>query len=1005
MLKKISLLIILILPLYIITSILTPSITGAPAFARELCTCHMPPLNENAAGKYASFILRSHEKKAAASSLRSPDRAYTESRPYEQLRPAVGTHDILAILVDFDDRPFGGLEKKYRSPEYYSDLLFNENLRSVNCYYREVSRGKLNFKGAVARHSMDSADASGYWFRSSKSYKEWGADQQASESIDSANISSLAQEAIQSAAGFTDLSKFDADHDGVVSPYELHIVIIHSGHGQERTGDSNDIWSHRFNLVTPVRTNNVLINDYVLIASDSPIGVLCHELGHDLGLFDSYDTNTGRSVLGSWSLMDRGAWNGVFPRQPGETPSYPSAYERIMLGWIKPQYIGANNIEIPVVSASVKEPGTVAAEAVRAEVPGSSGREYLLFENRYKTRGSFDEDLPPLLGRANGILVYHVNENMPDRTFYGYANDSRNSAFRVELVHPIYSDIEAGYFTKEFSRFSSNLKNFCNGALNEYRINMAAENSETQQVIFNMPYAYLSNYEVVIGASNYYSSVPVASDEILIKATFGHFNPGFTSLSVILSKEGVLAKNSVKIQDDTTLLAPQNIASGNFEMKIKAKDLPIIDADSYFARFILTDGGYSKEYSTGKFQVKGLKDRVLKVVPESVNNGAVQVNVILSEFVNYIEDTESVFISYNTADGSRVEKQIIEYTTRPYTYSYLQKISRQYTFRAGEDVASDIKIRVAPSDTRSVELTAEVKLARSLPVVTHGVYSSVLLPGILMFVAESDRKLVQAQLFVNEDGAATTSVAMISRTSADSNVYYYNYRISNYDKGAIKYEISAVDAAGNSIIADGSSGGELYKFSMDAKNSTLEFKSGSIAICSENPVTAGQPAYMAVSDEGGYFKIDIMPNDLQPVSADAVLKIKPDFKGVSEGGALISSDGYPVKKDSVGSFSIERFGSYRLEKAAAAIKPALFYAVPCPARNKVRFMPDRGAAYAGGPLSVKIFDASMHEIFSNDSYSGGDIDVSRFANGAYFYRILTEDEEKREFSGKFSVLR
>ncbi|TPW10884.1 MAG: FG-GAP repeat protein, partial [bacterium] len=109
----------------------------------------------------------------------------------------------------------------------------------------------------------------------------------------------------------------------------------------------------------------------------SPVGVVCHELGHALGLPDLYDTVAPENQvfaesqgIGSWDLMAAGTWNAN-----GFVPAEFSAWSKVAVGWIDPILVTSSQ---DLVSLSAVELDRFHG-VIKVPIGGD---EYFLIENR-----------------------------------------------------------------------------------------------------------------------------------------------------------------------------------------------------------------------------------------------------------------------------------------------------------------------------------------------------------------------------------------------------------------------------------------------------------------------------------------------------------------------------------------------------------------------------------------------------------------------------------------------
>lgn len=210
---------------------------------------------------------------------------------------------------------------------------------------------------------------------------------------------SLVRDAVAAADGDIDFSEFQC------------VMVAHAGYGDETNpadSGTEDIWSRYWYSYgyNSIATNDGVKIDGATIVPEfeyenvSPLGVICHEFGHQLGLPDLYDTSySTEGGLGRWSLMATGAYNGV-PR--GSKPAILDPWCRKRLGWIEYEKLSG------VYNLFDFEFNKVYQIAVEQQNPPA---EYFLFEKRAAVPGSYDEGLP-----GEGLLIYHINATPGNET-------------------------------------------------------------------------------------------------------------------------------------------------------------------------------------------------------------------------------------------------------------------------------------------------------------------------------------------------------------------------------------------------------------------------------------------------------------------------------------------------------------------------------------------------------------------------------------------------------------
>ena len=152
-------------------------------------------------------------------------------------------------------------------------------------------------------------------------------------------------------------------------------------------------------------------------------GLLCASVGNFLGLPDLFDTNTGRSGIGRFGLMDGQAifsFAGLFPPEP-------SAWEKYWLGWIEPIILeaGSHNITLPAVSLPAD---SLPVTGYIYRVPISAS-EYFLIENRNRD---------PL---RNGQTITSTYNGVTRQQTFARDTD-RFNAFNIAALAGTITDVE-----------------------------------------------------------------------------------------------------------------------------------------------------------------------------------------------------------------------------------------------------------------------------------------------------------------------------------------------------------------------------------------------------------------------------------------------------------------------------------------------------------------------------------------------------------------------------------
>jgi len=188
-----------------------------------------------------------------------------------------------------------------------------------------------------------------------------------------------------------------------------YMMIYHAGYGEEDSGLSSDLWSlfygGNFTAGGKVYDGFTVVPELARSGS-SPLGVICHEFGHQLGLPDLYDTSVtgGRSTCGAWSLMDYPyAYDNT-----GRNPPHLDPWCKNYLQFIDLSSRIADHSISSAFCGDIETCQTTGFYKIPADASGSS-QEYFIVEYRdsLASKMKYDLSIP-----GSGMLIWHIDDSI-----------------------------------------------------------------------------------------------------------------------------------------------------------------------------------------------------------------------------------------------------------------------------------------------------------------------------------------------------------------------------------------------------------------------------------------------------------------------------------------------------------------------------------------------------------------------------------------------------------------
>ncbi len=218
---------------------------------------------------------------------------------------------------------------------------------------------------------------------------------------------------------YIDYTKYDRNDNGKIDATELGVVILNPG--QDKSNGTNTMGGRQyFQVHGTSQSLNAYCDDlsfskvsnfgeYGKGGGIMQIGTPAHELAHNLGAEDLYDTNRnghgGATVTGWPRAYDFSLESNGNHRGNGAYPTYLDPYHRIYLGWAECVTVEDG---VYTISSTLTDKYTI----LRVNTPDPD--EYYLIEIRLKE--GFEKKLTDG-DSLGGIMVWHIDDTLNNRYF------------------------------------------------------------------------------------------------------------------------------------------------------------------------------------------------------------------------------------------------------------------------------------------------------------------------------------------------------------------------------------------------------------------------------------------------------------------------------------------------------------------------------------------------------------------------------------------------------------
>lgn len=311
---------------------------------------------------------------------------------------------------------------------YWSDMLFNENGKSLYSYYKEMSCGSFYFYAGEETQGTANDGIVDVVINMQHPRARLNDDKFTADGGER-------RAALEAANEFVDFKSYDKNGDGYVAYSELAIVFILAGYEHAyntgtRLSAMEAFGTHaHYTSGGGIRLDDVYVTatgksgfvkcgEYMTTTAAITVGTVAHELGHFLGCADLYDTGNGKwsAYVSMMSLMASGSHNNGSNERRGATPSAIDPFQAIEIG-----IAGSETVRDGTYTLYSRESDAGDFNILRINTPNPN--EYYLIENRYSSQKSYFDNTQP---NCQGIVIWHIDDDIVSQGKVNNANSGHD---------------------------------------------------------------------------------------------------------------------------------------------------------------------------------------------------------------------------------------------------------------------------------------------------------------------------------------------------------------------------------------------------------------------------------------------------------------------------------------------------------------------------------------------------------------------------------------------------